>query len=133
MAKLFGDLQSDEASAGDDRLLNAVSLDPFINPVHVAHISQREDAGEVNSRKPRPEGNCAGGEHQVIVALLRDLPGSEVPDPNGFGVPVDCRDFMEHSHIDVERFPETLWCLYQQCVAARNLAADMVGKPAIRE
>ena len=76
-------------------------------------------------------GSGPGGEEQLVITLLKFLPGVQIAHGDGLFLGVDGGDLMAHPHVHPEPPPEALWGLEGELLGVGDDPADVVGQAAI--
>ena len=108
-------------------------VDPRMDLVDVVHVSQGEDAGQVDARQRRADRLGAGGKHQRVVPLDRCGAGGEVLHLDRPILTVDAADFVPRADFDVEEIAEPLGRGHQQPLSIGDRPADVVRQAAVGE
>ena len=101
--------------------------------VHVGDVAQHVDPRVVRARDRRPDRFGSGAQHELVVGLAVGAPLLVVSNLDLLGVPIDADDLLPGAHVQGEALAEAFWCLQQQAVPFRDLPADVVRQPAVRE
>ena len=130
LVEIFCHFQTDKTSSDDRRCPRMLCIDQIPNLIRVIHIPQRIDSFTVDAGNRRFQRGRAGGDDQIIIALLVPLPVS-VPDLDGLSLSVDFHHFIFYSYIYVKLGPHRLGRLHQQRLSAFDYVADIIRQAAV--
>ena len=103
------------------------------DPVHVLDVPQGINPPRPHPRDRGHQGRGAGWEDQLVVALLVDLTGLQIPHAHRLGGTVDGNHLMAHPRLDAESVVVELGIGHQELLPVGDLAADVIGQAAVGE
>ena len=109
-----------------------VAMQPLADGPGIRDGPQREDPGQVDAGKRRPDRRRAGRQHELVVGLGGHLAGRHVPEIDGLVLPRNGNRLAAGPGIDREEVPEPRHRRHEQARLFRNHAPDVVGQPAVR-
>ena len=103
------------------------------DPVGVVQVAQRKHTMAAQARQRGSKRAGAGREDQLIVVLAVNLAGDVILHGHRLDSAVDSYDFLPRAHIQAEPLFKQLLRGDQQLGAILDLAAQIIGQPAVGE
>ena len=103
----------------------------FLDAQRILHRAQGEQLIDTGAGKPGLRGLCAGGEDQLVVALLEFHACLQIFYGDGFAFRLDSRDLMTDFHDHTEAGEKALRGLESQLFRIPDHVADIVGQTAV--
>ena len=121
-----------DGAAGDLRLHDR-GIQVRLDAVHVLHVAQDMDAGQVGPRQRELHRIGPGAQGEGVVGLGVLAAGLHVAHRHGPRDGIERDNFAVDPHVEIERLAQALRCLQQQTTAIGDDAADVVREAAVRE
>ena len=131
LPQVLRQLHADEAAARQHGGPGTVPVDVLLDAEGVLYGAQGEQLVDADAREPRLSGLGAGGEEQLVVALLKCLPGLQICHGDRLSFRVDGSDLVAHLHADPEAGEEALRRLERQLLGIGDHASDVVWQAAV--
>ena len=131
LPQVLRQLHADEAAARQHGGPGTVQVDVLLDAEGILYGAQGEQLVDADAREPRLSGLGAGGEEQLVVALLKFLPGLQICHGDRLFFRMDGSDLVAHLHADPEAGEKALRRLERQLLGIGDHASDVVWQAAV--